>query len=352
MTTTTLYEDKTRDLRIVASTELPEGTISLLDRTVWGTRGALYREDNVADIVRQTDWEYYYALYLGDRLIGCFMTTPVRRGRVGDKVYNIKYESYFAIEPTLIGQGYGSLFSDQLTRHVVETLPVPGLAYAFIDADNDRSLRSMTKAGHYPLSFFLPTSFSPWRPRDDPRVRPLREHEREAMVEKLLALYEGHALVDCDQSLKVEDYAVLEDAGEIVAGVQTELRKWTIMQMADPVSTALFRALSYIPLQPWLKPGGRLAFLKLGNIYITEGREKEFYKLVHALLARQGLTLAMSYFDPRSPIYQRIKAAGKFGIVNALSGTKAFLVATFKGFSEEEIFDLKGRPAFFSPLAP
>jgi GNAT superfamily N-acetyltransferase len=347
-----LYEDEARGLRVEVGPERPAGTIELLEKTIWGTHGALYREDNIGDIVRESEWGDYFALYKDGRLIGCFMTTPVRRGRVGDKVYNIKYDAFFAIEPSLIGQGYGSLFARYIRKYTVETTPPPGIVYGFIDTDNERSVRSMTKAGHYLMSVFLPTSFSPYHPKDDPRVRPLKEEEREMMVERLFDLYEGHSLVDCDQSLKVKDYYVLEDGGEIVAGVQTKLRIWTVMKMADPVSTFAFKMLSYIPLQPWLKPGGRLSFLKLGNIYAKPGREAEFHRLVNAVLARNGLALAMTYFDPRSPVYQRIKEAGKFGIVNTLTGTKAFLFAGFNGLAEDEIADFKARPAFFSPLDP
>ena len=349
---TVIHEDKERRLRVEVGEERPEGLIPLLEKTIWGTRGALYREDNIGDIVREMAWGAYYALYLDDRFIGCFLTSPVRQGRVGEKVYNIRYDAFFAIEPSLIGQGYGSFFARYIRQHKMETLPEPGISYGFIDADNDRSVRSMTKAGHFLLSTFLPTSFSPYRPKDDPRVRPLREEEREAMVEKLLALYAGHSFVDCDQSLHVEDYHVLEEDGEIVAGVQTKLRIWTIMRMADPLSTMAFRLLSYVPLQPWLEPGGRLSFLKVGNIYIREGKEAAIYRLIEAVLARQGLALAMGYFDPRSPVFQRIKAAGKFGVVNALTGTKAYLYAAFKGLTEDEMFDVKQRPAFFSPLDP
>jgi hypothetical protein len=70
------------------------------------------------------------------------------------------------------------------------------------------------------------------------------------------------------------------------------------------------------------------------------------------VLARHQLNFGMIYLDRRSPIYQRLKKAGKFGVFHALVTVPVHVMAYLKGFTANEIAEISRQPLFISMLDP
>jgi hypothetical protein len=60
----------------------------------------------------------------------------------------------------------------------------------------------------------------------------------------------------------------------------------------------------------------------------------------------------MIYMDKRSPIYQRLKTSGKFGIFNAMVDVPVHVMAFLKGFTDKEIVEIERKPLFISMMDP
>ena len=80
------------------------------------------------------------------------------------------------------------------------------------------------------------------------------------------------------------------------------------------------------------------------------GYEAAVFTLVEALLAREHLHAGVAFMDKRSPVYQRLAAAGKFGLLNAGLGATLHVIADFNAVPEEEIAELRRRPLCISPM--
>jgi hypothetical protein len=56
--------------------------------------------------------------------------------------------------------------------------------------------------------------------------------------------------------------------------------------------------------------------------------------------------------DKRSPIYQQLKSVSKFGVFHPLIDVPVHVMPFFKGFSENEIADIRQQPLFISMMDP
>lgn len=344
-----LHHDPQRRLSIQASGEYTPEMVSFLEETVWGTKGVLYTKHNLAAHLEGLPAPRYFSLTEDGRLIAvglCLKKTI----RVGRRQYQTIYPAALAVDPARRSQGYGRLMLEAARPHVEEMLGPRGVIYGFVEAGNIRSLGLFSQASTHTLGQFHTQIFCRFFPRDDRRVEPARDAAREGLLAGLYDLYADHALLDFSDSFRLDQYFVLRERGEVVAGVQAEAWEWGILSLPGPLGLLLVRVLPRIPyLKRWFNHQ-QLRFLKLGNLYARPGREAEVFWLVEALLARHQVHFAMAYFDRRSPFYQRLAGAGEFGFLSRNLVFSAHVMAECVGLSDDEIADLTHRPLFISPL--
>ena len=344
-----IYEDKERNIVIQRSSTYTLPFVSLLELTVWGTSGALYSKHGVGKALARIGEPHFLTLTVNDELVA--VAVRIRKTtRVGENAYSAFYLAVLAVDRPKMARGYGKLLTEQSRLHFLREVGERGMLYGYIEASNVRTLELNKKVGFQPVGLFHAVMFSRLRPKDDAPVRRLKETERETLVQLLNDLYTDHALLDFEQSVRVDDYYVLRRGGEIVAGVQAERLHWTIRRLSGVSDLILVKVLPYVPILRRLFTAGNYHFLRLGNIYVRRGHEAEVFTLIAALLARQHLNSAMAFMDKRSSVYQRIAAAGNFGMLNAVMDVSMHVMADFNGVPEEEIAEIRRRPLCVSPM--
>ena len=170
------------------------------------------------------------------------------------------------------------------------------------------------------------------------------------MVQLLYKKYNNHSLIDFEYSVKPKDYYIMRQRNEIVAGLQCESNHLTFEYLPGVGGFFITKILPYVPIFRKLLPDRNFHFLTFGNIYVKEGYEPELFKLIESLLARHQLYFGMIHIDKRSPIYQRLKIAGKFGVFNAMVDVPVHVMAFLKGFTEKEIVEIQRKPLFISMI--
>jgi len=343
-----LYHDNQRQLSLQASDTATPEMASFLERTVWGTRGVLYTKQNLASALMHLPSPTYFSLRENHRLtaLGICLKKTIR---VGSRTFAAIYPAALAVDPARRGQGYGRLMVERVRPYLLEELGPSGLLYGFVETGNTRSLGLFSRISRQ-LGIFHTQIFCRFLPKDDSRVGPAREPEQEDLLAGLYHLYADHALLDFAHSFRLDQYFVLRDRGEVVAGVQAEVWQWSIKRLPGPQGFILVRVLPRLPfLRRWFN-AEQLRFLKLGNLYVRVGREAELFTLVEALLARHRVHFAMAYLDRRSPVYQLLAATGRFGFLNNNLELKAHVLADFVGLMDEEIASFCHRPLVISPL--
>jgi GNAT superfamily N-acetyltransferase len=344
-----IYQDSQRRLAIQVRRTCTPDMVSFLEETVWGTRGVLYTKHNLAATLEGLPAPRYFSLTEGGRLVavGVCLQKIVRAGQ-GE--YVAIYPAALAVDEARRSQGYGKLMVEAARPYLLEVLGPTGLFYGFVESGNIRSLGLFSQVSTHTLGLFHTQIFSRFFPQDDRRVGPARESERQGLLAGLHDCYADHALLDFADSFHLDQYFVLREGGEVVAGVQAEAWEWSLLSLPGPWGFLLVRMLPRVPfLKRWFN-AKELRFLKLGNLYARPGREAELFSLMEALLARHRVHFAMAYFDRRSPVYQAIEGAGDFGYLSHSLVFSAQVMAEFVGLGEEETADFLHRPLFISPL--
>jgi len=346
-----IFEDKLRNLLIRRRSTYDAAFLALLKRTIWGSGGIRYTINNLTEILSRIKHPHFLSLEENGQLIGA-LTLIHKTNRLGGKDYPAFYAYGLAIETTERGKGYGTLLSGQALNYGLSRLQERGIYYGYVEAANTRSLRTLQKVGRKSLGQYHSLLVSRLWPKDQVGVQKLEGSQRQRLVQLLDEQYVKHSLTDFEQSIKTEDYYVVMHGGEIVAGLQCERNHLTIKHLPGASGVLLLKILPHIPLVRQLFPKGNYHFLTLGNIYIREGNERDLFNLIEAVLAKHQLNFGMIYLDRRSPIHQRLKKAGKFGIINALVTVPVHVMASLKGFSASEIAEIHRQPLLMSMLDP
>jgi hypothetical protein len=221
-----------------------------------------------------------------------------------------------------------------------------------VEAGNLRSLKTLQKVGRKSLGHYQSLLVSRLKPKERGPVDRLPEKDRDQVVRLLYQEYQRHSLLDFAYAVKPEDYYILRQGQEIVAGVQVERNHLAIEYLPGAGGLVLIKALPYLPILRRYLPEGNFQYLALGNIYVKPGHEPELFRLMESLLAREQLYFGMIYLDKRSPIYQRLMSSGNFGLFNALVDIPVQVMAFLKGFTEPETAAIRRKPLFISMLDP
>lgn len=344
-----IAQDDQRQLLIKAEDTPSDATVDLISQTIWGSGGTRYQICDARQKLRLLHGSRFISLEVGGQLVGVY----VLRGktvRIGEADLPAYYRTFLAIDSANVGQGYGRLLVQKTRDYYSRKLGGHGVLYGYIEADNESSLRVSRHGGYESIGGFGTTVFNRLFPRDDRRVRPLAEGEREELVALLNEQYAGHVLQDFEQSVDVSSYYVLVEDGTIRAGVHIEPCHWRVLGLPGVRGRLLVEVISRMPGVRRLFDAQNCRFLKLGNLYLRQDEESAVFSLVEALLARSGMTLAMAFQDPRSPVSQRMRSHGRFGILNSGVAAQVHVMAALEGFTDEQRAQCRQSPLCISPL--
>jgi len=344
---TTLWADDTSQRVVKLAREPSPQVIRLLERTVWGGRGLLYEIRGIDAKLRRMSDPHVFSIEMEGRLASvCILN------RKTALVLGTEYDAFHfvmvATDDAERGKGLASLLGTHVRRFCEDAFREPGVGYGYIEASTEYSLRLSNRIGHTVERFVPLTVFSRFLPRDDPGVRPMLESEAEVVRDNLYDLYRGHSLLDFDTSLRPEEYFVLSRDGRIVAGAQAEILHWSVVRMPGWAGRFIVGGLPHIPGLRNLLDVSDLNFLRFGNLFVRPGDEAQLVTLLEALLARNGLRIGLIVMDQRSPVFEGIKAYGKFGLLNAAFRGTTKVVADFRGVTEDEITAIRARPVLVS----
>jgi hypothetical protein len=346
-----IFEDRERHLVIQRSSTFTPQFVEFLQHIVWGSGGVKYTIHNVADILNRLENPHFLSLTENGKLVAV-TTLNQKATRLGGKTYPAIYSYGISVEAPKRGLGYGTLIAEQRLRYGLSKVGEKGLFYGYVEATNTSSLKTNTKVGSKSIGQYHVLVPSRLRPRDDARFQRLDATRRDQLFQLLSDQYENHALLDLDQSVETDNYYILKQGDEIVTGLQCESHQLTIKHLPGATGQIMVKVLPHILFLQRLFPDRSLHFLRFGNIYAKKGMEMEIFNLMEALLARHRLNFGMIYMDKRSPVYQRLKEVGKFGLFHALIDVPVHVMAFLKGFSESEIADIRRQPLFISMMDP
>ena len=349
--TEVIYADPKRNLRILLDAQASPDVIELLESTIWGTRGILYRSLDMEEKLKGLSQPSYLRLVKGDKTVA----TAVRNHKSVELAgvrYDAVHLALIAVHRDFARQGLGKILAQVSRDHYLEKLNPPGLLYGYIESGNEASLRLYRTLGCHDLGEVRPRIFSRIRPRKSARVEMLGQAAVPEILSRLKATYQTHALCSFDQSLDPERYFVVRQQGEIVAGAQVHIVRWQVLQLPGWQGRLALSILPHIPLLGRNFTPSNIRFGRVGNLYAKEGSEELISEILQTALAELDLPLVAMFVDSRGEPERRILDRTKLGLLDRAISEGFHLITFFKGVSTNDIEAVSRAPAIVSPRDP
>jgi hypothetical protein len=328
---------------------IPEEAMKFLDSIAWGNEGAVYEHKNTEAHIQLLHQPTLVAIYESDKLEGTavFCNTPISAGR---HEYNCFYIRYFAASKEIKGKGLVKHYAVKAMEVIRDDENAKTVFFACIEKGNYGSYKVVQNAGYNNIGIMKTNGFSRFFPKENKAIEQVKtDNVRKEVLALLKQQYEQHALVQFNSIFLHDDYYILRENGEIVAGCQFHRVHWVVKNMPGIIGKIIMNVVPLIPLLNKLFNPKRFEFLAFEGIYIKPGYEARLLELFEGLLAKEQLKSAMFWLGESCPIRKKILSLKKSGLIHSfIKDSDAYIMAAFKNLDEIEIEDLKSRPLFAS----
>jgi len=328
---------------------IPEEALLFLESISWGNEGTLYEHKNTEEQIKQIKKPILLGIYEGNhiRATAVFVMTTVTEN---DKVYNLIYIRYFASSKEIRGKGIIKRFSIKVMELIRESEKEQTVYFGCIEKDNKSSYKVVQSAGYSKFGTVKTLGFSRFFPKWDNRIKQVvHKEEQDEVLALLKKQYEHHALVRFDYVFLKDNYFIIREQGEIVAGCQYHRTHWVINNMKGFMGKIVMNLVPVIPILNTLFNPKRFEFLAFEGIYFKSGYEDQLYTLFEGLLAKENLKSAMFWLGKNCPIRKNILKKGQLGLIHTfVKDSDIEIMTSFKNISDSEITNLTSKPLFAS----
>jgi RimJ/RimL family protein N-acetyltransferase len=323
-----IFEDPQKELIIEWNTEYTSELIEILNNTVWGTKGTLYKMHDLEKEFKTFTEPYYVTLKENSAPVGVCLFNK-KRIKINNILYDCFYLCVLSVKSSKSGQGYGTLLISQSTDYFLNMLGNNGIVYAYVEADNEKSLRVFQKSNFDYLDSFIVPVFSRINPKWDQNIDQLDHSESNLMLSLLNEHYREYCWTDFNYSFDPKNYYTLKDNNEIIAGIQVKEFCWTIENLPGISGKIIVKIFHHLPILKELFNPQSYKFLKIGNIYVKSGYEKKLLKLIESVLASKNLTTCLTYINVQTTQAKLISKIFQNGLLSS-SYSKANILIKFK----------------------
>jgi hypothetical protein len=349
-----------------------------ISRTILGTPGGLlYRLVDSVNKLDKVGRLIFMTLSKGTRLLGTvgFVHRLVHNG---DKMCNAYYIRYFSIFAPLRLKKYKSrkerqkkpgkakeanLLKQNFIKEKVldffDNMPqlnqtekektLKTLSYAYIEKKNLRSIDFSSMMGYETIREFVTIEFSRFFPKKNKLVDRVKPKEKNEILKKLNDFYKDHTLFYTDNIFYKDQYFVLKEDGEIVAGVQANCVEWEVLEMPGKNGELIMKVVPKIPLISRLFQPHNFRFAAFEGIWYKNGYEKSLLTLFESTCAMLDLNVGLSWFDSESPVLQDINRSGGLGLLNkVMASHPAAIRVRFFDYPWEEKLKFSKMPVYIS----
>jgi len=323
--------------------------IEFLDSISWGSEGAVYEHKNTAEHFRYITNPYLVFITESDTMMGTavFCNPQVT---VAGKPYNYYYTRYFASSPAIRGRGVVKRLAIQVMSSIRDGETSKTIFVGFVERGNKSSYKVSESAGYRTIGTIKTVGFSRFFPKKNNQIQQVStETEKQEVLELLKNLYRQHALVQFDYLFMHDNYYVIRENNEIVAGCQFHRAHWVINKMPGMMGKIILSVVPRIPLLNQLFNPDKFEFLAFEGLYFKPGKENRLHELFEGLLAQEKLKSSMFWLDVKCPVYKILNDYGRLGLINNfVKESDVNIMASYQNMTVEEIHITENSPLYAS----
>lgn len=301
--------------------------MSLLSRTVYGSKGPQFRHLNRKERIKDLVSPDFHTLWKGNQLLGVAVYCN-RTVSIASQKLDAYYIRYFAVEPNYKGQGIGKKLTKYAEQYYVVQVNSPTVFYAYIEGKNLPSL-SVSNAFHQiDIGSFSTFLFS--------RVRPKKHSGFESSNPEVLKDKLRDYSLYTDQKIGYNNGVFcIKKNGKAAAIVQAQLAEWEVVKLPGILGWLTRNVIHFIPYVGRLAPRSKMRFVAFEGLWWSDMECLE--QLIESCLYHFNCNIGMLYFDREDKNYEVIQKMN-LGLLHKLQGeTKAQFLANFLHCSDDVI---------------
>ena len=294
-------------------TSLPPSLPALIESVAFGTAGLRYRRTDAAAQLDRLHDPVFVAARDGAALLGGYALDR-RALLVGARPVAGVYRGALCVAPGAQGRGVGRALAargrawiDELAR----TAGAPVLSWGCIDEGNHRSLAVLRREGAEPiagLAMFMLYRQAP-RERVALETLPPGRDPRERVA--LAAALDDCAVRDVTPSA-LPGLALVDGHG-IRVGARVAPSGYRIETMGRALDALVRVGVTPFPPARRRFDPDAFRYVRLADVTLREGCERDWKPFVSAVLARHGAHFGMAFVDPTSRLHARLRRIGPLG---------------------------------------
>lgn len=223
--------------------------------------------------------------------------------------------------------------------------------YAYVDPRNIRSLKLCNEFGFINVRQFTTIVFHRINPKPNFDIQQVNSEDEIEIIQNLLnAFYKNYTMFSFENLFGIGTYYVIKDSeGTVLVGVQANPDRWKILELPGKMGKLILTVFSRTPFLNSII-NKNYKFLTIEGVYIKEGCEKYFEKLVEGLLSKYNLNSAMFWSDTDTQLYKSLKLID-LGLVSKINHeVTANVICKFIGMDSTQIEIFKQNPAYISGI--
>jgi hypothetical protein len=305
-------------MELEESEVLSESLISFLEKTELGTNGARYAHLDVRERIKKLDFPQSFTLKRNE-IIVANVTFCIR-----DFSMYVRYFAFNAIyqstSNTKRKRSSKSIFEIKILELFQKLERQRNLPfYAYIEADNSRSMLMSKRFGFKPYTHIISRSFSRLAPKLNKNVSfssnwsEISDHVREQYHQ-----YDSYFEAPVSQP----PFVVLRDnEGAILAYARFTKVAWRIHRLPGILGGVLVKIVPYIPLLNRLIKPKKHIFLT-PDIVSGISNAAQLQDLFSGALALYDVKSMIWFIDPNDPVYKSVKQGFSWGVLDRIIGIK------------------------------
>lgn len=340
-----LFNDPVQQLEVVVKPIADAAAIYLLQNTLYGTKGIRYQQTGQEKKIDHLYSPMFFHLYQFGTLQGVYCLDQRVINCPWDEIIGF-YGRYLSVATSRQGKGYGQLLKNTAVDFVSETCKYPFLLYSYIEEKNTRSISLSKKLGFTSIAEMKTCVFRRMSPTKDHRFAQVNPLEDSKLMDELSSFHLQYGLRTFARIGYLNNYFVLKDGEEYLAGVQANPVTWKFKQMPGFAGKLMMNLFPKVPgLRRLFQP--TYSFLALEGIFYKKGREDLLPLLLESVLAHFKLYTALIQADGKNPIKELFKS--KMGILSGFqSGVTTHVFVKGHLVTEEQLQQLNQVPVYIS----
>lgn len=299
----------------------PNDLCDLLSRTTLGTNGARYQHLDTPDRLKEMDNPLYLSLIRNNKTIA---NVTFCKRNVGWYVRYFAFDGHFqSIKTNKTNTRKSSFLKKELKQFFLDRLNVndTNQFYAYVDAENERSIRMTETFGFKRIAQLETNSFSRIRPKCKLQLATLKD--KAAIKSLVLPVFQSKRFFTPYHILnsKGSFYAVYQN-NEVVAFGKFYKANWKIHALPGKNGQILVKILPFIPIINRVINPERFSFLVPEAVWIRDNNKELLSNFFESVLQKEKHKTIMWWNASNDSLLNAVKSQIKWGLLSKLSKPK------------------------------